>query len=166
MTFEQQPPAPPTPPDPPSPPDAAPIGPPPQGEPPIIFTPDGDGGISKVTIKDGKIVIDRETGETQTLVIKNLVPSGAVDIVQAVGVTLILLIVGFPISRAIARWIDRRSSGPRVPQEVTQRMKHLEETLENVALEIERISEGQRFTTRLLAEEQREPLTVSRDART
>jgi hypothetical protein len=152
------PPTPPTPPSPPSPPDIpTPTTP---AEPPIVFRNDGNPGVRVFTIKDGKLVIERVTGQTQTIAIDRLVPSGAVDIVQAIGATLLLLIVGFPISRAIARWIDRKSAAPHIPVEVSRRMEHLEETLDSVALSVERISEGQRFTTRVLASEQREPVPV------
>jgi hypothetical protein len=39
-----------------------------------------------------------------------------------------------------------------VPVEVASRLERIEQALEAVAIEVERISEGQRFTTRLLSE--------------
>ena len=61
-------------------------------------------------------------------------------------------IVGLPIARAIARRIDRSSAAPQVPSEVQQRLERMEAAIEAIAVEVERISEGQRFTTKLLSE--------------
>ena len=61
-------------------------------------------------------------------------------------------IVLFPIARAFGRSIDRRGTQPAVPRQDDQRLERIESAVEAIALEIERISEGQRFTTRLLAE--------------
>ena len=33
-----------------------------------------------------------------------------------------------------------------------QRLEHMEQAIDSIAVEVERISEGQRFTTRLLSE--------------
>jgi hypothetical protein len=48
--------------------------------------------------------------------------------------------------------LDSESRNPRVPAEVTGRLERIEQSLEAVAIEVERISEGQRFTTKLLSE--------------
>jgi len=66
--------------------------------------------------------------------------------------TAIILAVGIPLARAYARQMDAESKNPRIPSEVTQRLERMEQTLEAVAIEVERITEGQRFTTKLLSE--------------
>jgi hypothetical protein len=48
--------------------------------------------------------------------------------------------------------MDAESKNPRLPAEVTDRLERMEQALDSVALEVERISEGQRFTTKLLSE--------------
>src|SRR3977135_4108764 len=60
--------------------------------------------------------------------------------------------IGIPISRAWARRMDSESRNPRIPAEVSGRLERIEQSLEAVAIEVERISEGQRFTTKLLSE--------------
>ena len=85
------------------------------------------------------------------------IPPQAVDIVQALGTTLVFCVVGFPLARAFARWIDRRGVKAAVPQEVLSRLDAIEKAVESVAVEVERISKGQRFTTKLLNERSREP---------
>ena len=71
-------------------------------------------------------------------------------------VCMVFIIVGFPIARAFARRMDRSRVGPTGPVELsrdaTDRLNRIEQAVESVAIEVERISEGQRFTTKLLAE--------------
>ena len=64
----------------------------------------------------------------------------------------IILAIGVPLARAYSRRMDAESKNPRLPTEVTQRLERMEQALDSVALEVERISEGQRFTTKLLSE--------------
>lgn len=96
------------------------------------------------------------------------IPAGAVDIVATLGITLVCCVVGLPLARAIARWIDRRGTTAPVPREVVGRLDAIDQAVESVAVEVERISEGQRFTTRMLSDRAPEPapefLPPSRDA--
>jgi hypothetical protein len=64
----------------------------------------------------------------------------------------IVLAIGVPLARAYSRRMDAESKNPRLPTEVTQRLERMEQMLEAVAIEVERITEGQRFTTKLLSE--------------
>ncbi len=65
-----------------------------------------------------------------------------------VGVTAI----GVPIAKAYARRIEREPRQPTLPPDMTARLERMEQALDSIAIEVERISEGQRFTTKLLAE--------------
>lgn len=59
----------------------------------------------------------------------------------------------FPIVRAWSRRIDGRgASHVQIPADVTERLERIERAVESIALEVERISEGQRFVTKVLAE--------------
>jgi len=60
--------------------------------------------------------------------------------------------IGYPIARALARKMDRESLQPKVPNELQQRLERMEMALDSIAVEVERISEGQRFTTKLLSD--------------
>jgi len=85
---------------------------------------------------------------------KDVIPPQAVDISIAFFLTMAFIIVGLPIARAIARRMDRRGAGPaQIPGEVTAQLTQLNQAVDAIALEVERISEGQRFTTRLLSEQ-------------
>ena len=59
--------------------------------------------------------------------------------------------VGGPLIRAWARRIESRSQPP-LPPDAQARLERMEAAIETIALEVERIAEGQRFTTKLLAE--------------
>ncbi|MEJ7758800.1 MAG: hypothetical protein WKF55_04335 [Gemmatimonadaceae bacterium] len=62
----------------------------------------------------------------------------------------------FPIALAYARRIWKGSSRTPLqtsfPPESAQRLERLEQGMESIAIEIERVAEGQRFVTRLLSE--------------
>ena len=60
--------------------------------------------------------------------------------------------IGLPVAKAYARRLDRGPSEPSVPPELQSRLERMEQALDSIAIEVERISEGQRFTTKLLAE--------------
>jgi hypothetical protein len=50
--------------------------------------------------------------------------------------------------------MDRKGGGTgQIPGEVTAQLAHLSQAVDAIAVEVERISEGQRFTTRLLSEQ-------------
>jgi hypothetical protein len=68
--------------------------------------------------------------------------------------TIFAIIVGFPIARAFARWIDRRGHQPRLPGDISTQISQIAQSVDAMAIEVERISEGQRFTTKLLADQQ------------
>ena len=60
--------------------------------------------------------------------------------------------IGFPIARAYAKRMERGADEPRLPSDVSGRLERMEQAIDSIAVEVERISEGQRFTTKLLAE--------------
>ena len=66
-------------------------------------------------------------------------------------------VIGVPIAKAIARKMDSESRQtpsvhPAVPNEVAARLERMEQAIDSIAVEVERIAEGQRFTTKLLSE--------------
>ena len=59
--------------------------------------------------------------------------------------------VGAPLARAFARRMEHDAK-TKLPPEVTSRLERIEQAVDAIAIEVERISEGQRFTTKLLTE--------------
>jgi hypothetical protein len=72
-----------------------------------------------------------------------------------IGATSIL----YPIARALARRMEHGNS-PAQSAEITARLERMEQAIDSIAVEVERISEGQRFTTRLLSERVRNDAPV------
>ena len=87
-----------------------------------------------------------------------IIPQQAVDISIAFFLTIAAIIIGLPLARAFARRMDRKSGGTaQIPSEVSAQLAHLSQAVDAIAVEVERISEGQRFTTRLLSEQRDAP---------
>jgi hypothetical protein len=63
-----------------------------------------------------------------------------------------LTAIGWPLARAYARRMERGSAVTQIPSEVTARLERMEQAIDSIAVEVERISEGQRFTSKLLSE--------------
>jgi len=79
-------------------------------------------------------------------------PEGVVAIMIAFSVMIAVIVIGWPLARAFARRMDRRSLAPQMPADFEARLQRIENIVESTAIEVERISEGQRFTTKLLSE--------------
>lgn len=59
----------------------------------------------------------------------------------------------FPLVRAWSRRIESRGHPKAdLPPGVSERLERIERAVESIAIEVERISEGQRFVTRVLAD--------------
>jgi multidrug resistance efflux pump len=80
-------------------------------------------------------------------------PSGPPEEAFVIGGLFIVCAV-LPISIAFARRIWRRSAAAvtALPQEMMDRLTRLDQAVDAIAVEVERIGEGQRFMTRVLAE--------------
>ena len=58
----------------------------------------------------------------------------------------------YPLVRAWARRLDGRGAAALPSREVEERLERIERAVDTIALEVERVSEGQRFVTKLLAD--------------
>lgn len=83
----------------------------------------------------------------------------------AISVVLTIFVLA-PIAVSVARLVWRRASHTPTKladTELNDRLRRLEGGVDTIALEVERISEGQRFVTKLLAEREKERLTAPRE---
>jgi len=78
----------------------------------------------------------------------DLVPFGFFAMVTIVA-------IGTPLVRGMAKRWERNDAVQKAPSDVSARMERMEHAIDAIAVEIERISEGQRFTTKLLSETRR-----------
>jgi hypothetical protein len=60
--------------------------------------------------------------------------------------------VAAPFARAYAKRIEQGAGEQTIPAEVADRLARMEQAIDSIAIEVERISEGQRFTTKLLSD--------------
>jgi hypothetical protein len=122
----------------------------------------------RIAVLDGRIVqLERdiaETGQQLTSAPAGLVATSAPPAdefralssgqITAVSIVFTVLVL-FPIAIAFARLLWKRATAPirpALPAEASQRLERLEQAVDTVAVEMERVSEGQRFMTRLLME--------------
>jgi hypothetical protein len=80
------------------------------------------------------------------------IPVEAVVISIAFFVMLAVIAIGVPLARAFARRMDRQAAQPAIPRELAEQLLRLEQSVDTIAVEVERISEGQRFSSGLLRE--------------
>jgi hypothetical protein len=105
------------------------------------------------------IMIRGQDGKQTIVTLPNtndMVPPQAVDISVAFFIMIAAIIIGLPIARAFARRMDKSAPRAQVAPEVSAQLTQITQAVDAIALEVERISEGQRYTTRLLSE-QRDP---------
>ena len=120
----------------------------------VVVTPNG----RQIVIGDPnhRIATVTGTGENQNVQFyAPNVPTEIVVIAVAFFIMLIFVAVGMPLARAYARRMDRqggRAEPSPFPSDVSDRIQRIEQAVEAIAIEVERVSEGQRFTTKLLSE--------------
>lgn len=142
---------------------------PPATERPSGFRIEKDGSPVTVDFKDGTIILTQD-GFTRDIPLRDAIPREAVQIAWAIPATLSVLLIWWPLSRAVIRWLNRKNvaNGETAALEarLRDRLDLLERNVDTVAVEMERLSEGQRFTNKLLADRaeqgERVPLNVPR----
>lgn len=81
------------------------------------------------------------------------IPHEVVTIVQSFFLTIAVIALGIPIIRAFTRrFVDRPPIVPALSADVQDRLERIEQAVDTVAIEVERISESQRYLTKLMAE--------------
>lgn len=119
--------------------------------PPIPQLPAGPAGgdaVTGVAVQPGPIVQ-----------VSPDIPPEVVPILAIIFGSVALMVIITPIVRGIMRMIERRQDkslvhGPAVAQQLAQ----LQQSIDALAIEVERISESQRFQTKVLAEQDRQKL--------
>lgn len=84
------------------------------------------------------------------------IPPEAIPIVQSFLTTVVVIALGLPIIRALSRRFIERvpppTTAPATP-ELSARLQRIEQAVDAIAIELERVSEAQRFLTRLQTEQ-------------
>ncbi len=80
------------------------------------------------------------------------------DIVIPIAGMLFVIVIVFGVLGFVAlkrKW-EVEAQRPKLPDDMSPRLERMEAAIDAMAIEIERISEGQRFTTKLLTERPQE----------
>lgn len=81
------------------------------------------------------------------------IPHEVVSIVQSFFLTIAVIALGIPIIRALTRrFVDRPPLAQGISADLHDRLERIEQAIDTVAIEVERISESQRFLTKLMAD--------------
>lgn len=94
----------------------------------------------------------------------NDIPREAVAISVAFFVMIAIIVIGLPIVRAFTRRMERSPNVPAIGPEMAAQIQRIEHTVESMAVELERISEAQRFSAKLEAERSSQPALSARPA--
>ena len=114
----------------------------------------GQGGNQRVTIgPDGIFVNPNEPGQPTVLIgpraAQNMIPPQVVDISIAFFIMIAVMVVGWPIARAFGRRIERRGQVATLDAGTMEQLQRIEQAVDAMAIEVERISESQRFMAKL-----------------
>jgi len=66
--------------------------------------------------------------------------------------TAIIMAIGIPLVRGIVRRWDRKAAAPSVPSDTAARLDRIEQAIDAMSIQVERIAEGQRFVTRIMSD--------------
>jgi len=80
----------------------------------------------------------------------DVIPPQAVDISIAFFIMVAVILIGWPLARAMGRRLERRADAPALPDPaMSGQLQRIEQAVEAMSIEIERISESQRFLAKL-----------------
>lgn len=86
-------------------------------------------------------------------------PPEVIEMIKIICTTIVVMALGIPIIRSFARRWERQSiAPPPTSPELTGRLERIEQAVDSIAIEVERISESQRFAVKLMAEQQKKNL--------
>lgn len=80
-------------------------------------------------------------------------PPQVVDIAMGFFVMCAVIVIGWPLARAFGRRLEQKGAAPTaINPAVTEQLQRIEQAVEAMSIEVERISESQRFMARLQSE--------------
>ncbi len=83
-----------------------------------------------------------------------VIPPEAMEVARMFFTTVAVIALGIPLIRAFTRRFERGPTPPAAPPpEIVARLERIEQSVEAVAVEVERIAEAQRFSAKLQAEQ-------------
>jgi hypothetical protein len=101
----------------------------------VIVTPPPPPTVPRFSIQDGGM---------------DMIPPQVVDIANGFFFMCAVMVIGWPLARAFGRRLERRGEAPAVVDAaIAGQLQRIEQAVEAMSIEVERISESQRFMARL-----------------
>jgi hypothetical protein len=98
-------------------------------------------------------VMAAPSGEVFTMVppwgMDNMIPPQAVDLAFGFFIMCAVMVIGWPLARAFGRRIERRNDTAAIDPAFAGQLQRIEQAVDAMSIEIERISESQRFMAKL-----------------
>jgi hypothetical protein len=128
---------------------------------------------NQIAVLDARIAdVDKQVAQAEQMVVSRAGIPGVViqpesprdngppEEVYVLGGLSLLMLLLLPVSIGYARRLWRRGAATpaAMPPELSERMQNIERGIEAVAIEVERLGEGQRFVTQLLDAQSRRQL--------
>jgi hypothetical protein len=79
----------------------------------------------------------------------NMIPPQAVDLAYGFFIMCAVMVIGWPLARAFGRRIERRADTAVLDPVFAGQLQRIEQAVDAMSIEIERISESQRFMAKL-----------------
>ena len=95
----------------------------------------------------------------------NFIPPQVVDIAQGFFAMCAIMVVGWPLARAIGRRLEKGGGPPVSNPAMTEQLQRIEQAVDAMSIEIERISESQRFLTKLQSAQSPEQVALPGERR-
>lgn len=123
----------------------------------VTITKSADGGVSPANGPPGlDAAIPALPGQPEHPIFagepirtEHAIPPEAVDMAMGFFIMCAVMVVGWPIARALGRRIERTAATPAIEPQVSAQLHRIEQAVESMAIEVERISESQRFVAKL-----------------
>jgi hypothetical protein len=80
---------------------------------------------------------------------ENMIPPQAVDLAYGFFIMCAVMVIGWPLARAFGRRIERRTDTTALDPAFAGQLQRIEQAVDAMSIEIERISESQRFMAKL-----------------
>ena len=90
----------------------------------------------------------------------DMIPPQAVDISIAFFVMCAVMVIGWPLARAFGKRLERSGQPAAVSPVVTEQLQRIEQAVEAMSIEVERISESQRYLAKLQSAPLNEPAAL------
>jgi hypothetical protein len=104
--------------------------------------------------ESGRALYQSNVGSTSTGVVPRQFFNINPGQMTGISIVFILFVLG-PLAASLGRLMWRRSTKPTMPPgwyDAAQRLERLEQAVDTVAVEVERVSEGQRFMTKIMTQ--------------